>query len=1014
VSANHTRSGYHPYDAFDDETDDDDSTLSRWWSSADVFSGNVYNGSTSDHCGTFQGAYLKLELPYKLICSHVNLWLRDYNDGSTPNPQSPKNFKIVGSNDDINWVELKDEVNFVDTGNVSHPVIVNATKGYKYLAIVVTRVNNSTLVSIMDVEYYGHKENDTTRFPVSSTVLKYPHVAMTGPAQRGYVVEGSSRINYTDVEYEPWKSFGWSTPGTQSPYDAGWVSLNTSYSTSSPYNANSNESLSGIDGVGSRNGAYLTVTFPRKLAITKFDIYSRSATTDARVTEGYIYGSQDKTTWYEIAQISVDSTNLASYTNTTPCVITTDSTTAYRYAAIQATSVGNSAGYISYGKIELYGTEPEDVIARVGEGLDGKVANFRVYDKYLHEEQALELWDAQKDQFGRAESSVVVHKGRLGVGTTEPEGRFAVLDEAGEMGEFPPKPMTDYETYMEGHGVFKASASEYTGAAVHAPWNAFSHGVAEFWLMGQNAGYNLVSGEYEDNEFRLSSETSMGQWIKLEMPYLTNVKNFILKPRTVGAEYQAPKSGELWGSKDNDTWTKLHTFTDIQYHVGHTRFNFENSEFYKYYALVVTKVVGGHSSNDYIGIVDLRFFGTRERGQSTLHDGSLTLTKNLTVPRIGPPLDADDTPRRDRLVVEYNTSTNPTENGTVKDTSGRGNDGLFYGGASYDATEKALVFDGASDTIRGTQNIGTGEQVLSMSMWIKRTAAVNTFDYVCTIGDSTTASMAGVLINVDKFVFARYGSDIYSSKTITNNQWYHVVGVYRGGDWGTTSVDLYVDGTKETTTHSVSSQGPLNLTSNKITFGDNSLYTGSSDFNGSISQFKLYDTALTADEVKRLYDMGRIGSVANPQPLHIAAPLYAPGTICQVGIVHFPRDNISISTGQTKTLTTFNFKPKFANSRLFFTLTIYCQAGNLYWNIWVYRNDSDRITSHSTGNYGITGQNYTGVGGGHQVRVGQGYDDPNTTESQKYSVKFVNDNQATAVTLGVAGPHLLKIEEICQ
>jgi hypothetical protein len=462
-------------------------------------------------------------------------------------------------------------------------------------------------------------------------------------------------------------------------------------------------------------------------------------------------------------------------------------------------------------------------------------------------------------------------------------------------------------------------------------------------------------------------------------------------------------------------WDKLHewssvTFTDYQY----TNFKVNNTDKYSHFAIVATALDLSNGDSLSLQISEWKLFGTRERGQSTLHDGSLTLTKNLTVPRIGPPLDADDTPRRDRLVVEYNTSTNPTENGTVKDTSGRGNDGLFYGGASYDATEKALVFDGASDTIRGTQNIGTGEQVLSMSMWIKRTAAVNTFDYVCTIGDSTTASMAGVLINVDKFVFARYGSDIYSSKTITNNQWYHVVGVYRGGDWGTTSVDLYVDGTKETTTHSVSSQGPLNLTSNKITFGDNSLYTGSSDFNGSISQFKLYDTALTADEVKRLYDMGRIGSVANPQPLHIAAPLYAPGTICQVGIVHFPRDNISISTGQTKTLTTFNFKPKFANSRLFFTLTIYCQAGNLYWNIWVYRNDSDRITSHSTGNYGITGQNYTGVGGGHQVRVGQGYDDPNTTESQKYSVKFVNDNQATAVTLGVAGPHLLKIEEICQ
>ena len=34
-------------------------------------------------------------------------------------------------------------------------------------------------------------------------------------------------------------------------------------------------------------------------------------------------------------------------------------------------------------------------------------------------------------------------------------------------------------------------------------------------------------------------------------------------------------------------------------------------------------------------------------------------------------------------------------------------------------------------------------------------------------------------------------------------------------------------------------------------------WSASADFNGSISNFKLYDTALTAQEVKTLYDMGR-------------------------------------------------------------------------------------------------------------------------------------------------------------
>ena len=40
--------------------------------------------------------------------------------------------------------------------------------------------------------FYGHKEGDLTRFPEPTRVLKYPHVTMTGPGQRGYVASASS------------------------------------------------------------------------------------------------------------------------------------------------------------------------------------------------------------------------------------------------------------------------------------------------------------------------------------------------------------------------------------------------------------------------------------------------------------------------------------------------------------------------------------------------------------------------------------------------------------------------------------------------------------------------------------------------------------------------------------------------------------------------------------------------------------------------------------------------------
>jgi hypothetical protein len=691
---------------------------------------------------------------------------------------------------------------------------------------------------------------------------------------------------------------------------------------------------------------------------------------------------------------------------------------------IQATSVGNGSGYISYGKIELYGTEPEDVIVRVGEGLDGKVTNFRVYDKYLHEEQALELWDAQKDQFGRAESSVVVHKGRLGVGTTEPEGRFTVLDEAGEMGEFPPKPMMAAETYMEGHGNFKACASSYYGTnpSLYQPYAGFKRSADPTTQWNINT-WNSISPSYSAATKQVTSGASLGgyagEWLKLSLPYGVKLGGYQIMIRSDWADY-GPEDWVIIGSNDDTTWHLIASVTAGG--IGSSSGDFamtkdfivETTKYYKHLALVCSAIHGGVTQVNFTG---LRYFGTRERGQSTLHDGSLTLTKNLTVPRIGPALDADDTPRRDRLVVEYNTSTNPTANGTVKDTSGRGNDGLFYGGASYDATEKVLDTPNSTGIIGKNINLPGGNIPLSVSAWFRLidTTTVTNDTIVC-LGTNSTATGGGSFIlrvNTDQLRINFEQSSNYTefTKTISNRIWYHVVATYDGGT-SASGRKLFIDGVEIAQTSTSGTITGVNLPVNPgFTVGMRTSINGY--LNGSISQFKLYDTALTADEVKRLYDMGRLGNVI-AQPVHIAAPLYAPGTICQVGIVHFPRDNISISTGQTKTLTTFNFKPKFANSRLFFTLTIYCQAGNLYWNIWVYRNDSDRITSHSTGNYGITGQNYTSVGGGHQVRVGQGYDDPNTTESQKYSVKFVNDNQATAVTLGVAGPHLLKIEEICQ
>ena len=199
----------------------------------------------------------------------------------------------------------------------------------------------------------------------------------------------------------------------------------------------------------------------------------------------------------------------------------------------------------------------------------------------------------------------------------------------------------------------------------------------------------------------------------------------------------------IWGSNDDVNWTKITTGNETFRGNDRLEFkNLDNPNYYKYHAIV---------ADAFTQLKDVKLFGVRNQGSSTLHDGTLTLTKNLDVPRIGPPLDADDTPRRDRLVVEYNTHKNPMEDGVVRDTSGRELDGVFYGGASYSAADKAFSFTGTngsnirlSSTTPFPLNTDTD---LSFSVWVKVDVATSTawrgvFDF----GNRGASENVGVFI----------------------------------------------------------------------------------------------------------------------------------------------------------------------------------------------------------------------------------------------------------------------------
>ena len=503
----------------------------------------------------------------------------------------------------------------------------------------------------------------------------------------------------------------------------------------------------------------------------------------------------------------------------------------------------------------------------------------------MGEDQALEIWDAQKDLFREVKNSMTLHKGRLGIGTTEPQGRLAVLDEPHNLEEFPPRAMTGYETHMDGHGVFCASASSWYNQSSSTdpvyPWNAFNKGALGFstgnghgnnWEPSGGANYNTTTGLFEGSGSNLETSGIGGDWVQLELPYAITLDHMKFMPAYYNdgshiplGVARSPKDGHIMASNDGLNWISIYNwvsrtdFTQLEY----TTFKVPETvtKAYKYFRVVWTRTnstaPSAGSYDRYASAGEIKFFGTREQGQSVLHDGQLTLTKSLNVPRIGPPLDADDTPRRDRLVVEYNTSTNPTFEGAVRDTSGRGLDGALVGNTYYDATTKAFEFDGTDDYIF-TGNIGNHANawVHSYSVWINLDDYTN--ENIVLIGrDAATNKASSLKVNNSTQIqWFFFGSDVTFPHSMALGTWYHIAAVYDGGA-PDSSRRMWINGTELTI--SVAGVGTaLNLDANaEMRIGRRQYTNAPNHFNGSISNFKLYDTVLTASEVKTLYDMGR-------------------------------------------------------------------------------------------------------------------------------------------------------------
>ena len=818
------------------------------YSSSHPFNYQLFTNNVTDKDNIqYTGEEIKLKIPRKIKLAKIEIYSYQGNSG-----RKAANGHIFGSNTGTNgsWTKLADFTG-VNAGTSEYACIpVSTTEYYQWYSLVVTHLNgNEGLLNIYELEYYGYEEGDSSLDTTLKTVYNVPVT--------------------TDTQLDVY-------------YDA--KDLTTMPSPVTDLSPNSrNGSVTGVtldstDGINSFkfNGTSHYITSTHGLTVPGQPIHSQSiwfktsestgnyqylsviGTTSAIAQAGLALGTDGRTL---IGTYFGGDRNIAQIT---PNV--------WYHAVLVYTGTTTEAGkYYINGKEVKTAPTGSDLISTPtitgttlklgantanGQLFKGCIANFRLYSKALNADQVKELYDYQKDYFLGSKSQLTLYKGHLGVGVTEPSGQFELA--AGEkLQEYPPRGMMGYETYMEGHGTFRVlESSSFTVSATedYLGWEAFDKNLNTIvYMIGDS--YDGTSGNYTGSN-RLAPETPSGAYLVLEMPYKIYPKQVLQYARSNNAN--KVNKAIYYGKADpGDPWTVIHNQNTPAPSASEPYRGIINSDVaYQYLAIVVT------NGATVIAISNLAFYGTP--GPTTLDKGSLTLGRSLDVPRVSR-YDVDtETPRPEKLVVDFDT----TVNSSPTDISGKGNHGVFSnasGVPTYSAADKAFDFDGVNGAIYSgpLSPAMTGDKICSMSAWFKTTNASTVNQQIVWLGAYSVAGLLSVAVsNGTLRISIGSGCSLDVAGVIESNTWYHVVGIKQGTGSITSSnfsstFKLYLNGEPMTGTFGGTAR-TLNVTTNYWYVGAGNS-TGAEAFPGYISNPKLYDTVLEPSEVRKLYNLGRTG-----------------------------------------------------------------------------------------------------------------------------------------------------------
>jgi hypothetical protein len=345
-----------------------------------------------------------------------------------------------------------------------------------------------------------------------------------------------------------------------------------------------------------------------------------------------------------------------------------------------------------------------------------------------------------------------------------------------------------------------------------------------------------------------------GEWIQIQLP--NKIKYNYSKIKAPSPVARQPRDGYILGSNDTTgAWTILHRFEDVTRSslddlVTYTPPS-ESTQFFQYFRLVIETISDG---TRYAGVNTWDLFGLPEYDPEA--HGTDVVVKSYP-----------NVPNTDWLEVYYDAKGLAT--GAV-DSSISG-----LGGTTISATKlgdpqvsnDAFVFDGSGDVIVSGATSLSGNPQLSYSVWFKTNSILSgtQSNSIVMIGHAAGDKSLGFrikglgeTIKPGNYRFYVYGGatneSVDTDIKAEIGTWTHATIVYDG-----LNSKLYMDGkftvenTNTTTDLALDSGAKVALGNYINSSGAVTTISANDSYDGSIANFRLFNRALTSDEIYQLY-----------------------------------------------------------------------------------------------------------------------------------------------------------------